>query len=214
MSAKRLVTPAIAVVYLTWGTIAALFGEPVVGNRWLAFFPFVASACAFYYATSLKPGRGSRLLESRPPKPRSPERSSAFEPKPFPVVPRPAVAADAAELRSTLTAAGIPAGLHAKFVEFQEKYAGTVSRFNLNTAVWGILLDRAHAGHASALVPGHIEAFEEDGVWQVVCADVHASDTATIDQHGRLYWSYQPWYSDFNLFFAGAEPDLRKPLAT
>ena len=84
----------------------------------------------------------------------------------------------------------------------------------MNTAVWGILLDRAHAGHASALVPGHIEAFEEDGVWQVVCADVHASDTATIDQHGRLYWSYQPWYSDFNLFFAGAEPDMREPRAT
>jgi len=89
VSAKRLVTLAIAVVYLTWGTIAVLFGEPVVGNRWLAFFPFVASAWAFYYAISLKPGRGSRLLESCPPKPRSPERSSAFEPKPFPVVPVP-----------------------------------------------------------------------------------------------------------------------------
>ena len=209
MRATRLVTLAIAVVYLTWGAIAVLFGEPVVGNRWLAFFPFVASAWAFYYATGLKPGRGSRPPKSRPPK-----RSSVFEPTPFPVVPRPAVAADAAELRLKLTAAGIPAGLHAKFVEFQEKYAGTVSRFNLNTAVWGILLDLAHAGHASALVPSQIEAFEEDGVWQVVCADIHASDTATIDQHGRLYWSYQPWYSDFNLFFAGAEPDLHNPRTT
>src|SRR5437762_3030561 len=103
-----------------------------------------------------------------------------------------------AELRLKLSAAGIPAELQSKFVEFQEKYAGRESTFNLNRAVWGILLERVHSRSASALVPREVEAFHEDGVWQVVCADIHASDTATIDEHGRLYWSYQPWYSDFN----------------
>jgi hypothetical protein len=200
------VAMAIAVVYLTWGTIAVLFGEPVDRNLWLAFFPFLASAWALLYAISLKPRRESRLAESGARK-----LSTAIEPCPSSVG---AVAAGAAELRSKLSAADIPPELHDKFVEFQERYAGHVGRFNLNTAVWGILLDRADAGHASALVPGQIEAFEEDGVWQVVCADIHASDTATVDQHGRLYWSYQPWYSDFNLFFAGGPPDLRKPRAT
>jgi hypothetical protein len=119
-----------------------------------------------------------------------------------------------AKLRTKLSAAGIPSELHGKFVEFQEKYAGHTSQFNLNTAVWGILLDRVQNGSASAMVAGDVEAFCEDGIWQVVCADSHASDTATIDQNGRLYWSYQPWYSDFNLFFEGMKPDLRRSKAT
>ena len=114
-------------------------------------------------------------------------------------------------LRSKLIAAGIPPELHGKFVEFQEKYAGRRSQFNYNRAVWGILLDRVHSISASAMVPGEVEAFCEDGVWQVVCADIHVSDTATIDQQGRLYWSFQPRYSDFNLFFEGKEPDLHPP---
>ena len=118
------------------------------------------------------------------------------------------------DLRSKLSAAGIPPELHGKFVEFQEKYAGRRSVFGLNAAVWGILLDRVHSRSGSAMVPGNVEVFCEDDVWQVVCADVHVSDVATIDQHGRLYWSYQPWYSDFNSFFEGKEPDLRRSRAT
>lgn len=112
-------------------------------------------------------------------------------------------------LEEKLRQAGIPDNLHAKFVEFQQKYAGKQTKFNLNTAVWGILLEKVRAS-SSAMVPGEIEAFQEDGIWQVVCADIHASDTATIDQHGRLYWSYKPWYSDFNMFFENQPPDLKK----
>src|SRR5438128_468132 len=104
-------------------------------------------------------------------------------------------------LREKLRQAGIPDELHGKFVEFQHKHAGKKSTFNWNTAAWGILLDEVRERTSSAMVPGAIEAFEEDGVWQVVCADIHASDTPTIDQHGRLYWSHKPWYSDFDMFF-------------
>lgn len=115
------------------------------------------------------------------------------------------------EFCSKLAEAGIPPDLHGKFIEFQQKHAGRTSTFGLNQAIWGIVLDRVHSRIASAMVPGEVEAFCEDGIWQVVCADIHVSDTATIDQHGRLYWAYQPWYSDFNLFFEGKEPDLRSP---
>src|ERR1041385_5903065 len=113
-------------------------------------------------------------------------------------------------LQEKLRQAGIADELHKKFVEFQQKHAGKQSTFNLNPAVWGILLDEVRDRASSAMVPGEIEAFEEDGIWQVVCADVHASDTATIDQHGRLYWTYQPWYSDFDMFFENKNPDLRQ----
>jgi hypothetical protein len=112
-------------------------------------------------------------------------------------------------VRDKLRQAGIPDELHVKFIEFQHKYAGKESKFNWNVAVWGVLLEKVRDPASSAMVPGEIEAFEEDGVWQVVCADIHVSDTATIDQYGRLYWSYKPWYSDFNLFFENREPDLR-----
>ena len=116
--------------------------------------------------------------------------------------------ADLQTLRAKLRESGIPDELHAKFVEFQEKHAGKEVAFNPNPVVWGVLLDEIRVKGASAMRAGEIEAFEEEGVWQVACADIHASDTMTIDQYGRLYWSYQPWYSDFDLFFEGQEPDL------
>jgi len=98
--------------------------------------------------------------------------------------------------------------LHEKFVEFQQKHAGKRSAFGRNPVIWGILLDTVQNPTASAMIPDEIEAENEDGIWHVVCADVHVSDTVTIDQHGRLYWSFKPWYSDFDMFFQNREPDL------
>jgi hypothetical protein len=111
-------------------------------------------------------------------------------------------------LRQKLSEAGIPEELHQKFVDFQSKHAGKQDAFGRNPVVWGILLDTVHDRAASAMIPGEVGAEEENGIWHVICADVHMSDTMTIDQHGRLYWSFQPCYSDFDLYFLGQEPDL------
>ena len=113
-------------------------------------------------------------------------------------------------LKQKLREARIPDELHARFVEFQQRHAGKRSAFGKNPIVWGILFDSVEDPRSSAITPKQIEAFEEDGVWQVVCADVHMSDTVTIDQLGRLYWSFKPWYSDFDMYFANREPDLWK----
>ena len=112
-------------------------------------------------------------------------------------------------LREKLRESGIPDELHASFVEFQELYAGQQQSFNGSKATWGILLDSVESISSTALTPGEVDAFCEDGTWQVICAHVHVSDTATIDQHGRLYWSYRPWYSSYHRFFQGEPPDLR-----
>ena len=118
-----------------------------------------------------------------------------------------ALPADSNTLRRQLRRAGIPDDLHGKFVEFQEKYAGKEGDYGGNGAVWGILLNKTHDFN-SAMIPGRVEAFCDDGVWQVVCADIHASDTLTIDQFGRLYWCYSPRYSSFDRFFQKLSPDL------
>ncbi len=110
-------------------------------------------------------------------------------------------------LKKKLTEAGIPTELHNKFVEFEEKYHGKEEMFGLNPVYWGILFEKTRA-HGSVLSPDEVEVEEEYGIWYVACADVHISDTMSIDQFGKLYWSFKPRYSDFNLYFEGKKPDL------
>jgi len=111
------------------------------------------------------------------------------------------------ELKNKLLEAGLTEELHSKFIEFEQKYHGEKDRFGLNSVCWGILFEDIKS-QSSALISGEVVAEEEDGIWHVACADVHASDTMTIDQYGKLYWSYQARYSDFNLYFAGKSPDI------
>lgn len=111
------------------------------------------------------------------------------------------------KLHEKLRAAGMPDALHAKIIEFEEKYHGREDHFGLNVVYWGVLFDAIRVS-GSALIAGDVDVEEEEGLWHVVCADVHVSDTMTIDQFGRLYWSYQPRYSDFNLYFEGNPPDI------
>ena len=107
------------------------------------------------------------------------------------------------EVAAALTAA-VPAGLHAGFVAFQRKHGGREDAFGLNPVRWGIL-------HRSPewLEAGRVEAEPDDerpGVWQVHCADVHPSDTMTIDQAGRLCWCWRVRYRHYEDYFAGRPP--------
>jgi hypothetical protein len=46
---------------------------------------------------------------------------------------------------------------------------------------------------------------ERPGVWHVP-ADVHPSDTMTIDQAGRMYWCWRVRYRHHDQYFAGQPP--------
>lgn len=59
------------------------------------------------------------------------------------------------------------------------------------------------------LEAGRVEAEPDDeraGVWHVHCADVHPSDTMTIDLAGRLYWCWRMRYRHYDDYFAGQPP--------
>ena len=108
------------------------------------------------------------------------------------------------EVAAALAAAGVPAELHGEFVAFQRKHGGREDAFGLNPVRWGIL-HRAPAW----LTPGAAEAEQDDvrhGTWHVYCADVHPSDTMTIDQHGRLYWCWRLRHRHYDHYFAGQPP--------
>jgi len=105
------------------------------------------------------------------------------------------------EVARALETAGVPPGLHAEFVDFQRKYGGRADAIGLNPVRWGIL----HRDPQWVEVD-RVDAERDDqrpGVWHVVCADVHPSDTMTIDQDGRLYWCWRLRYRHFEDYFAG-----------
>jgi len=94
--------------------------------------------------------------------------------------------------------------LQDEFVAFQRKHGGREDAFGLNPVRWGIL-HRA----PEWLEPGRVEAEADDerpGVWHVHCADVHPSDTMTIDQAGRMYWCWRVRYRHYDDYFAGQPP--------
>ena len=126
-------------------------------------------------------------------------RLTGFRPTPSPPAPPDKVA-------FALRKAGVPDELIPKFVEIHTELSGRESYWGLNRIRWGMLFDVVYP--SSALESAAVDSFEEDGVWQVVCADVHCSDTLSVDADGRLYWSFQPLYSHYRLYFEGAEPDL------
>jgi hypothetical protein len=108
------------------------------------------------------------------------------------------------EVIAELSRAGVPAELHGEFVAFQRKHGGRDDAFGLNPVRWGIL-HRA----PEWLEPGRVEAEADDerlGVWHVHCADVHPSDTMTIDQAGRMYWCWRVRYRHYDDYFAGQPP--------
>ena len=108
------------------------------------------------------------------------------------------------EVVAALTYAGVPADLHAEFVAFQRTHGGRDDAFGLNAVRWGIL-------HRTPkwLEADRVEADPDDtrpGVWHVHCADVHPSDTMTIDQAGRMYWCWRVRYHHYRDYFAGRSP--------
>ncbi len=114
----------------------------------------------------------------------------------------------AEEIAEALTAAGIPATLHGGFVRFQMTYGGRQDQFGLNEVTWGIL-------HRTPrwLEPGQVEAeFDTDTCnWDVVCADVHPSDTMTIDESGRMYWSGKLRFTHYDEYFTGGDSVPQPP---
>ena len=104
------------------------------------------------------------------------------------------------EVIAELARAGVPAELHGELVVFQRKHGGRDDAFWLNPVRWGIL-HRA----PEWLEPGRVEA-ERPGAWHVHCADVHPSDTMTIDQAGRMYWCWRVRYRHYDDYFAGQPP--------
>jgi hypothetical protein len=108
------------------------------------------------------------------------------------------------EVVAALTAAGVPVELHTEFAAFQRKHGGREDFFGLNPVRWGIL----HRSPAW-LEAGRVETEPDDerpDVWHVYCADVHPSDTMTIDQFGSLYWCLQVCYRHYDDYFAGQPP--------
>ncbi len=128
------------------------------------------------------------------------EARERLDGKPPPVVP---VYTDE-EVVAALTRAGVPAALHAEFVAFQREHGGRGDAFGLNAVRWGIL-HRA----PDWLEADRVWAEQDDerpGVWHVHCADVHLSDTMTIDQTGRLYWCWRVRHRHYDDYFAGKPP--------
>lgn len=107
------------------------------------------------------------------------------------------------EIIDALTAAGVPENIHSVFTRFQKVYGGREDAFGLNQVTWGVI-------HRSPLYlpPMKIEAEfdEETNLWHIWCADVHPSDTMTIDKEGRLYWSFFLRYNHYEHYFRGEPP--------
>lgn len=108
------------------------------------------------------------------------------------------------EIRAALRAAGIPEDLHPTFIQFQLAYGGFRTAFWLSPVCWGIL----HR-EPEWMEPGIVMAEPDDRspeIWHVHCADVHPSDTMTMDQHGRLYWCWRLRYNHYEDYFARKPP--------
>jgi hypothetical protein len=111
----------------------------------------------------------------------------------------------AAEIAAALTKAGVPEDVQSIFVTFQLEHGGEEDAFGLNKVVWGILHEHPEFLDADKVYAE--EDDEHDGVWHVWCADVHPSDTMTLDQHGTLYWSFRKRFTRYQDYFVGKQPD-------
>lgn len=107
------------------------------------------------------------------------------------------------EVAAALSAAGVPAEVQSEFIAFQRKHGGKGDAFGLNKVVWGIL-HRAPDWLPAWAAQARLD--RQSGRWHVKCADVHPSDTMTIDQAGGLYWCGYLRGRHYDDYFAGLPP--------
>ena len=84
------------------------------------------------------------------------------------------------------------------FVDFHNRYSGLVTHFGLNRIVWGIIHTNPE-WRLPMMAEVEIEA-DHEGPAQIICADVHPSDTLTMDTSGKIYWSYWLYWSSFEAY--------------
>ena len=84
------------------------------------------------------------------------------------------------------------------FIDFHNLYGGLVTYFGSNRILWGIIY--THPEWRSPM-KAEVEIEAENGdPAQIVCADVHPSDSLTMDSSGHIYWSYQLNWDSFEAY--------------
>lgn len=88
-------------------------------------------------------------------------------------------------LTAALLRAGVPVDRHGEFVRFEMQWGGRSEGLG-DDCHWGIVHRAPRWGNSN---PGEVSAEwdEESGLWYVVCADVHPSDTWMLDEQGHLW---------------------------
>lgn len=109
--------------------------------------------------------------------------------------------------REALESSDVPPEHWDAFLIFHEKVGGIQDHLGLNRVVWGIVHPVSDWSERGAVEAEPDE--EEPGIWHVHCADVHPSDTLTIDQNGRLYWCWQVWHAHYDDYFEKRFGDSR-----